>query len=83
HRILSILEKENPALLDEIRLKVPLMRISTIHAFCLRLLKRFSVELVLDPSLGVVDELAARELWVGSVYECLIEERENPSGFFH
>jgi ATP-dependent helicase/nuclease subunit A len=83
HRILSILEKENPALLDEIRLKVPLMRISTIHAFCLRLLKRFSVELGHDPSLGVVDELAARELWVGSVYECLIEERENPSGFFH
>jgi ATP-dependent helicase/nuclease subunit A len=62
-RILSVLEKENPALLEKIRLNIPLMRISTIHAFCLRLLKRFSVELGLDPSLGVADELAARELW--------------------
>ncbi len=82
-RILSILERENPTLLDEIRGKVPLMRISTIHAFCLRLLKRFSIELGLDPSHSVTDELQARELWVESVYESLHEERDNPSGFFH
>lgn len=82
HRILSILEKENPELYEKIRAKVPLMRISTIHAFCLRLLKRFSVELGFDPSVSVADELAAHELWTESVYECLREDRESASGFF-
>jgi len=82
HRILSIIEKECPELLAKILPKVPLMRISTIHAFCLRLLKRFSIELGVDPSVSVMDELAARELWTESVYECLMEDRENPSGFF-
>ncbi|MGD8352200.1 MAG: UvrD-helicase domain-containing protein, partial [Nitrospirota bacterium] len=82
HRILSILEKEYPELYEETRAKVPLMRISTIHAFCLRLLKRFAVELGFDPSVSVADELAARELWTESVYECLREDGESASGFF-
>jgi ATP-dependent helicase/nuclease subunit A len=82
HRILSILEKEYPELYEKTRAKVPLMRISTIHAFCLRLLKRFAVELGFDPSVSVADELAARELWTESVYECLREDGENSSGFF-
>src|SRR3989304_7830571 len=48
-RVLSILERENPDLFLKLREKMPLMRVSTIHAFCLKLLKRFSVELALDP----------------------------------
>src|SRR3989338_1478663 len=48
-RILNILEKENPDLFLKIKEKMPLMRISTVHAFCLKLLKRFSIELGIDP----------------------------------
>ncbi len=82
NRILNILEKENPELFEKIQPKVPLMRISTIHAFCLRLLKRFSLELGLDPAVDVIDELAARELWTESVYESLKQDEKNTSGFF-
>jgi ATP-dependent helicase/nuclease subunit A len=81
-RILAILEKENPDLFLKIREKMPLMRISTIHAFCLKLLKRFSVELGLDPSLDVMDEFTASLLWSESVYECLTEEKNRPDLFY-
>lgn len=80
-RILGILEAENPELLAGIRDRIPLMRISTIHAFCLKLLKRFSIELGLDPSLQVMDELTARALWLEALYEGLMAERESPSHF--
>jgi ATP-dependent helicase/nuclease subunit A len=79
-RILGILGKERPELLERVRAKVPLMRISTIHAFCLRLLKRFSLELGVDPSLEVADDLTARSLWVEAVYESLMAERDDSGG---
>ncbi|MBI5188485.1 MAG: UvrD-helicase domain-containing protein, partial [Nitrospirae bacterium] len=81
-RILRILEKENPELFLAIQEKIPLMRISTIHSFCLKLLKRFSIELGLDPSLDVMDEFNASLLWSESVYESLIEEKNSPDLFF-
>ena len=81
-RILNILEREDSQLLAKLRPMAPLMRISTIHAFCLRLLKRFSMELGLDPSLGVMDELEARELWLESIYELLRAERGGGADFF-
>jgi ATP-dependent helicase/nuclease subunit A len=81
-RILTILEKENPDLFLKIRERMPLMRISTIHAFCLKLLKRFSIELGLDPSLDVMDEFTASLLWSESVYECLMEEKNRPDLFY-
>ncbi len=81
-RILRILEKENPDIFLDVREKMPLMRISTIHAFCLKLLKRFSIELGLDPSLEVMDEFNASILWSESVYESLMEEKNKPDLFF-
>jgi len=81
-RILTILEKENPDLFQEIRQRMPLMRISTIHAFCLKLLKRFSLELGFDPSIEVMDEFSSSLLWSESVYESLREERNKPDLFF-
>ncbi|MBI5204228.1 MAG: UvrD-helicase domain-containing protein [Nitrospirae bacterium] len=81
-RILNILEKENPDLFLKIKEKMPLMRISTVHAFCLKLLKRFSIELVLDPSSDIMDEFEASLLWSESIYECLMEEKDNPALFF-
>ncbi len=81
-RILTILEAEHPALFIQIREKMPFMRISTIHSFCLKLMKRFSMELGLDPSLKVMDEFNASTLWTESVYESLMEEKEKPDLFF-
>ncbi len=81
-RILNILEKENHELFLNIKEKMPLMRISTIHSFCLKLLKRFSIELGLDPSLDVMDEFEASLLWSESVYECLMQEKDKPDLFF-
>jgi len=81
-RILRILERENPDMFIKVREKMPLMRISTIHAFCLKLLKRFSIELGLDPSLEVTDEFNASILWSESIYESLMEEKDNPDLFF-
>ncbi|OHE58369.1 MAG: hypothetical protein A2Z47_07600, partial [Thermodesulfovibrio sp. RBG_19FT_COMBO_42_12] len=82
-RILKILEKENPDMFLSVREKMPLMRISTIHSFCLKLLKRFSIELGLDPSLEVIDEFNASILWSESVYESLMEEKDSPDLFFN
>ena len=79
-RILRILEVEDPALLDAIRPKTPLMRISTIHAFCLKVLKRFSIELELDPSLEVMDEHRSRDLWNEAIFDILLSERDRGHG---
>lgn len=81
-RILSILEKEYPDLFLKIGEKMPLMRISTIHAFCLKLLKRFSIELGIDPSIDVIDEFTSSLLWSESVYEALMEEKDKPEIFY-
>ncbi|MEK7267558.1 MAG: UvrD-helicase domain-containing protein, partial [Nitrospirota bacterium] len=81
-RIFNILERENPGLFLMIKEKMPLMRISTIHAFCLKLLKRFSIELGVDPSLDVMDEFEASLLWSEAVYECVMEEKDKPALFF-
>lgn len=81
-RIFNILERENPGLFSIIKEKMPLMRISTIHAFCLKLLKRFSIELGVDPSLDVMDEFEASLLWSEAVYECVMEEKDKPALFF-
>src|SRR4030042_3450111 len=81
-RILKILEKENFDNFIKVREKMPLMRISTIHAFCLKIRKRFSIELGLDPSLEVMDEFNASILWSESVYESLMDEKDSPDLFF-
>ena len=54
-RILRILKAEKPELYRAIKEKIFLMRISTIHSFCLSLLKRFAFELELDPNFEIVD----------------------------
>lgn len=79
-RILGILRQEKPELMEKIREKIPLMRISTIHAFCLKVLKRFALELGLDPALRVMDELASRNLWTEALHESLMDEEAKPGG---
>ena len=86
-RILRILAAENPELYMKIRPRVPLMRISTIHSFCLRLLRRFHLELGLDPRLKVADEAVSAFLMQDAIMEMLKSEEEeekekNPGLFF-
>ncbi len=81
-RILRIISRESPALYKSIKPRIPLMRISTIHSFCLKLLKRFSLELGLDPNLKVMEEGAAYPLWRDSVSEVLRAEAGSPGLFF-
>lgn len=73
-RILNILKAENTEMFSKVREKMPRMRISTIHSFCLKLLKRFSIELGMDPSLEVIDSFNADILWSEAIYESLLED---------
>ena len=77
-RILRILSAEFPEIYSRIRPKVPVMRISTIHSFCLGLLKRFSMELGVDPDAAVTDEAGASALWREAVAEALRLEAKEP-----
>lgn len=81
-RILNILKNEDVELFEKIREKVPRMRISTIHSFCLKLLKRFSIDLGIDPSLEVLDSFNAEILWSEAIYETLLEESRTGQGIF-
>ena len=82
-RILHILKKEDPEMFERVREKMPRMRISTIHSFCLKLLKRFSLDLDIDPSLEVMDSFNADILWNEAVYESLVEDGESGGGLFY
>ncbi len=73
-RILNILRKEDSVLFEKVRDKMPRMRISTIHSFCLKLLKRFSLDLNIDPSLEVTDSFNTGILWSEAIYETLVED---------
>jgi len=82
-RILSILKEEDPELFGKVREKMPRMRISTIHSFCLKLLKRFCIELGIDPSLEVMDSFNADILWSEAIYESLLEDGSSGTKLFH
>lgn len=81
-RILNILKAEDHDLFEKIKEKVPRMRISTIHSFCLKLLKRFAIDLGIDPSLEVLDGFTQGILWSEAVYESLLEESRTGKGAF-
>jgi len=81
-RILKILASRYPELYAKIRPRIPLMRISTIHSFCLKLLKRFSMELGMDPDLSIADEAAGTALWRNSVTQALRAESLEHALFF-
>lgn len=82
-RILNILKKEDLDIFERVKDKIPRMRISTIHSFCLKLLKRFCIELGIDPSLEVMDSFNADILWSESVYESLLEDNLSGDRLFY
>lgn len=81
-RILNIMQKEKDDIFRRIKEKIPLMRITTIHAFCRKLITRFAMELGLDPSLEVLDEFRSSQLWSEAVYDALRDEKDKLSVFF-
>lgn len=82
-RILNILKEEDPDTFSKVREKMPRMRISTIHSFCLKLLKRFSIELGIDPSLEVMDSFNADILWSEAIYESLLKDGLSEERLFY
>ncbi|MCC6347772.1 MAG: UvrD-helicase domain-containing protein, partial [Nitrospirales bacterium] len=82
-RILSILKREDPALFESVREKMPRMRISTIHSFCLKLMKRFCIELGMDLSLSVTDGFNADILWEEAIYEALLDDGASGEDLFY
>jgi ATP-dependent helicase/nuclease subunit A len=74
-RIFKRLAERNPALHRELRRNALQLRISTIHAFCLTLVRRFAPTLGLDPRIDVLT--AAEELWTAVKYDTLMAIAED------
>jgi len=78
-RILKILREEKPDLYKTIKEKIFLMRISTIHSFCLTLLKRFAFEKGIDPNFEIIEpeetEIIAQT--INSSLVKLMDEKDN------
>jgi len=80
-RIFTLLGEQNKELARKIREKILKVRISTIHSFCLSMLRRFSSISGLDPNLEILDD--PKSLWREIVYDTLmrIGEREGGSNY--
>jgi ATP-dependent helicase/nuclease subunit A len=72
-RILDTLHNEDPGMFKKVLGKMPLMRVSTIHAFCASLLRRFAHEAGIDPNFRIHDAIAS---WISreeTLYEILMD----------
>ncbi|MFH1824748.1 MAG: UvrD-helicase domain-containing protein [Candidatus Firestonebacteria bacterium] len=78
-RILKILREEKQDLYRIIKEKIFLMRIYTIHSFCLTLLKRFAFEKGLDPNFEIIEpeEMGVIDEIIDSFLVKLIDEKNN------
>jgi ATP-dependent helicase/nuclease subunit A len=74
-RIFGRLEKEDPALHRLLRDNVLKLRISTIHSFCLSLVRRFAPLLNLDPRVDVLSDTTTA--WESAKYDVLMRVAEN------
>jgi ATP-dependent helicase/nuclease subunit A len=72
-RILRILKDEDRALFKHLLEKMPLMRVSTIHAFCGTLLRRFSFEAGIDPNYKIEDAIDSYMTWEEIFFELLMD----------
>ena len=77
-RIFTVLQQENPELARKIREKILKVRISTIHSFCLSMLRRFSSISGLDPNLEILDD--PKSFWREIVYDTLMRIGEREAG---
>lgn len=81
-RIFQLLGQKAPAMYQNLKEKSLSLRIQTIDAFCLSLLKRFAVKIDLHPDLEVLADPNA--IWTDSVYDTLMqiaEQEKNTSNY--
>ncbi len=77
-RILKRLRQNHPDLYMKVRENILRLRISTIHAFCLGLLRRFAPHVGLDPALEGLEESGAGALWSRALYDTLSRIASEP-----
>jgi ATP-dependent helicase/nuclease subunit A len=77
-RIFTELEKRDPALHRFLRENALKLRISTIHSFCLSLVRRFAPLLGLDPRVEVLSDTATA--WESAKYDVLMQVAEQERG---
>ncbi len=81
-RIFQLLRQNDPKVYQNLKEKSLSLRIQTIDAFCLSLLKRFAVKIGLHPDLEVLADPNA--IWTDSVYDTLMqiaEQEKNTSDY--
>jgi len=77
-RILKRLRQDHPDLYVKVRENILRLRISTIHAFCLGLLRRFAPHVGLDPALEGLEQGGAGALWNRALYDTLTRIASEP-----
>jgi ATP-dependent helicase/nuclease subunit A len=77
-RIFDRLSKKNPELFEMLRNNALKLRISTIHAFCLSLVKRFGPLAGMDPRLEVLAD--PETTWQSAKYDALMRVAERERG---
>jgi len=78
-RILTNARKSAPEIYQILRNNILKLRISTIHSFCLSLVRRFADLLNLDPHLEVLSD--PNNLWLQAKYDTLMKIAEGGRGF--
>ncbi len=74
-RIFQRVSERDPELGKRLRLDALKLRISTIHSFCLTLIRRFAPSLGLDPRVDVLPDPAG--LWTAAKYDALMAVAES------
>ena len=77
-RILRRLREKHPNLYIKVRESILRLRISTIHSFCLGLLRRFAPHVGMDPALEGLEEAGASALWQRALYDTLTRIAAEP-----
>jgi len=79
-RILRILKEEDSALYIKLLDKMPLMRVTTIHAFCGTLIRRFSFEAAVDPNYKIDDAVESGMTWGEILHDILMAAGRGKGG---
>ncbi|MCX6174026.1 MAG: UvrD-helicase domain-containing protein [Ignavibacteriales bacterium] len=77
-RILSEENSGKRKKLEEIRRQLVSANISTIHSFCINILKEFSPEAEIDPNFNVIDQSTANEIFQLCVEDSINTNIKNP-----
>ncbi|MBI5808663.1 MAG: UvrD-helicase domain-containing protein [Ignavibacteriales bacterium] len=77
-RILSEESSGKRRKLEEIRRQLVSANISTIHSFCINILREFSPEAEIDPNFGVIDQSTSDEIFQLCVEDSINTNIKNP-----